>query len=319
VNNNQAKISENNFQKQLVSTNYQIKPYKLPVKLPLKLKIVSTIFTVLQYLSPTVGGLWATRLWLATTRFPEPGREKRWSESARQRFVAHRFGPIAVYQWPARDAQSRVLPDAPKVLLIHGWNGRGLQLANFVKPLLKQGFEVICFDAPGHGRSPGHDSNLLRIANVVHTIADLMGPIDSIIGHSFGAMVMARVINDGLTIRKAVAISAPLNADYLINAFCATLKISGNNKLNLLQRLKSRFGDDVFKRISTDNNVKALSISGLIVHDSNDRDIPVNHAQMLNKIWQGSTLVITKKLGHQRILRNTSVMNTVVKYIVNEK
>ena len=44
----------------------------------------------------------------------------------------------------------------PVVYLVHGWGGRGSQLASFVEPLLAGGFRVVMFDAPAHGDSdPG--------------------------------------------------------------------------------------------------------------------------------------------------------------------
>jgi len=281
------------------------------------LKLISFLFLLLQLISAKLGSYWAMRFWLATRRFPEPAREQRWAKSAEFSTMSHRYGPIALYQWQP-DFLKDDCSTMPLVLLIHGWNGRGLQLAAMVKPLLQQGFHVVSFDAPGHGRSPGHDSNLLRIADVVHKIAETVGPIDTIIGHSFGAMVMARVANDGLNIRKAVAISAPVDADYLINMFCSMLKINGKTKHLLLQRIKHRFSENIFSRISTKENLSQITIPGLIIHDTDDHDIPITHAHQLNKVWQNSSLFITTKLGHQRILRNNKVVDRIVEFVVDK-
>jgi alpha-beta hydrolase superfamily lysophospholipase len=42
-----------------------------------------------------------------------------------------------------------------KILLVHGWSGRGTQLFKIADELLKQGYSTISFDAPAHGKSPG--------------------------------------------------------------------------------------------------------------------------------------------------------------------
>jgi len=295
----------------LVSTNSHKKPYKRKTKLQLVITLLGAAFQTLEYLSPNIAGWWAYRMWLATHRFPEPANEKCWLKTADVTSMAHQYGPITIYQWHQNHSNN-----PPRVLLVHGWNGRGLQLGAFVKPLLENGFEVISFDAPGHGRSPGKDCNLLQIADVVHSISKNIGPIDTIIGHSFGAMVMARVANDGLKMRKAVAISSPINADYLIDGFCSVLKIKDRSKDNLLNRLHKYFGKDIFARISAVNNLSQLSLAGMIVHDEDDKEIPLEHAYLLNKSWSDSEILITEKLGHLRILRNKDVVAKIVDFIV---
>ncbi len=40
-----------------------------------------------------------------------------------------------------------------KILLVHGWSGRGTQLYKIADELLKSGFSTISFDAPAHGKS----------------------------------------------------------------------------------------------------------------------------------------------------------------------
>ena len=51
-----------------------------------------------------------------------------------------------------------------KVLLIHGWSGRGSQLSSVANECNKQGFYVLSFDAPAHGgpRLPAEDRRLGR-------------------------------------------------------------------------------------------------------------------------------------------------------------
>jgi len=308
----QTKDTKQFIKDTLVGTNSRKKPTKRKTKLHLIMETMRLTFQLLEYTSPKIAGWWAMRLWLSTHRFSEPTREKDWSKSARISKLPHKYGPITLYHWNEQQI------DAPRVLLIHGWNGRGLQLAGFVNPLLQLGFQVISFDAPGHGRSPGNQSNLLRIADVATEISKSVGPIDSIIAHSFGAMVMAHIIKDGLKIRKAVAISSPKNADYLIDEFCSVLKIKNSSKENFLHRIDIRFGENILAKISAINNIKNLSIPGLIVHDINDRDIPVEHAQALNDAWPESKILITKNLGHQRILRNEQVINSTVDFITKD-
>jgi alpha-beta hydrolase superfamily lysophospholipase len=52
---------------------------------------------------------------------------------------------VVVYQYGQSDK---------KVLLVHGWSGRGTQLVKIADALLKSGCSTISFDAPAHGKSP---------------------------------------------------------------------------------------------------------------------------------------------------------------------
>src|SRR5690606_12618247 len=47
-----------------------------------------------------------------------------------------------------------------KVLLIHGWNGRGTQLVSIAKAFKELNYTIISFDAPGHGLSPKSTANM---------------------------------------------------------------------------------------------------------------------------------------------------------------
>ena len=48
-----------------------------------------------------------------------------------------------------------------KVLLVHGWSGRGTQLVKIADELLKMGYMTISFDAPAHGKSKGNSSIMI--------------------------------------------------------------------------------------------------------------------------------------------------------------
>jgi alpha-beta hydrolase superfamily lysophospholipase len=50
----------------------------------------------------------------------------------------------------------------PLVLLAHGWSSCAARLVDFVEPLMSAGFQVVGFDAPGHGASSGFRSDLPR-------------------------------------------------------------------------------------------------------------------------------------------------------------
>jgi len=247
------------------------------------------------------------KMWFTSPKHPEPKREQRWREQAEFISIPHHDGPVATYKWGESDK---------RVLLIHGWSGRGPQLGAFVEPLLAKGYEVITFDAPGHGRTPGKTSSIFRITDALLAVVKHTGPIDAVITHSFGAMVLAYAIRHaGFTTKRAVCISSPTTPLFLIDRFCEVMQVTDKVKQAFIYYINRRFGDDVLARLSADKNMAGSTIPALIIHDKDDHDVPYEFGQQLANAWPGAKLHLTEGLGHRRILRNRELVKTVVEFI----
>src|SRR5947208_2190272 len=74
----------------------------------------------------------------------------------------------------------------PLVYLVHGWGGRGSQLASFVEPLRADGYRVVMFDGPAHGDSePGPAgparSHGVELAKALDAVFARFGPAEAVI------------------------------------------------------------------------------------------------------------------------------------------
>lgn len=256
---------------------------------------------------PGLAGRWAYRLWFSTRRSPEPPRETHWRMQARSDRLPWRDTALARYSWGA--------PDAPTVLLIHGWNGRGTQLGAFVEPLLHAGYRVETFDAPGHGRSPGSCTNIFEYADAIQTLAQASAPVAGAIAHSFGVPATARAVQQGLQLPRLVAIAAPASAEFLLRRFAHLLGIPDSVIAAMRARIERNFGMDIFARLSTEAMLAGQSLPGLIIHDRGDRDVPGTHAERLHQAWPGVQLLLTEGLGHRRILRDQTVIAAAVGFL----
>ncbi|NOY73548.1 MAG: alpha/beta hydrolase, partial [Gammaproteobacteria bacterium] len=205
--------------------------------------------------------------------------------------------------------------DAPKVLLMHGWNGRATQMGAFIAPLLAAGYQVIAFDAPAHGHTPGNSTDILRITDALNTVIREFSPIDSVIAHSFGAVVLTYALKQKLELRKAVCISAPAQTLDAAQAFCRGLRLPHRATNNFFQQIDAYFDSDIWSRLSPLKNVATLSIPALIVHDKNDTTVPLTHGENLVNAWPGADLLVTNHLGHQRILRHPPTIEQIVSFL----
>jgi len=280
-------------------------PNPIPSKLSLRLMRIG--FRHLGAHFPNFGGYWACRLWFSTQRSATPARESRWRTHARVDSVASAGRQLARYQWGN--------PDAPGIMLIHGWNGRGLQLGAFAEPLVNSGLRVIAFDAPGHGDSPGSSTHIFDYAQAIQDVAGASGMLSGAIAHSFGAPAVARALHQGLQLPRLITIAAPADAEFLVQRFADQLHIPAAVIDAMRSRIEQRFGMDIFQRLSTERMLSAMDIPGLIIHDRDDRDIPATHAQRLQDVWPNTQLIYTEGLGHNRILRDPAVIAAAADFL----
>ena len=278
---------------------------------PLSLRLMRFLFGRVGGLFPRLLGRWAYWLWFRTRRFPESAAGKRVSGEARREIVTVKDIPVTVYRW------GRV---GPTVLFVHGWSGRGSQVAAFIGPLLDAGYQVIAPDLPGHGETPGESTNVLECAEVVGKLESQLGPLYAAITHSFGGMVLAYALHHGVEVGRAVIISAPSDVDFLLESFADSLSLHPDVVDDMWRRLELRFaeddtGEDFSERISLISNVGQLDVPALVVHDEQDTSVPLTQGQRIAATWPNAQLLRTSGLGHGRILRDRQVIDTVIGFL----
>ena len=273
--------------------------------LPPALRLMRFMFSVLGPLLPEVMGRWAYQLWIRTRRFPESAAGKRIARSAEREILVVDDIPVAVYKWGK----------GPVILFVHGWSGRGSQVAAFVGPLTDAGYQVMAVDAPGHGDTPGDRTNILECAAVLTAFSANYGPVYGAVTHSFGGMVLAYAMHQGVSIERVVCISAPAHIDYLLKSFAQTLAIPDAVSAVMRRLMDQRFPDNVSERISTVVNAPDLSVPALIIHDEDDHNVPWQQGKMIADAWPGARFMKTSGLGHGRILRDKAVVRAAVDFI----
>ena len=272
---------------------------------PLSLRSLRILFATLGRLFPRLMGRWAYSLWFRTRRFPESAAGRRIASKAQRDTLVVDDIPVAVYSWGT----------GPAVLFIHGWSGRGSQVAAFAEPLIAAGYKVMSVDAPGHGDTPGDRTNILECAAVVQAFNRQYGPVYAAITHSFGGMVLAYAMNNGMSVQRVVCISAPAHVDYLLDSFAKTLSIPDAVIADMRRRMEARFPDGFWGNISTVVNVRELDVPALVVHDEYDHSVPWEQGKIIANAWPGAQFLKTSGLGHGRILRDKTVISAAVDFI----
>ena len=207
--------------------------------------------------------------------------------------------------------------DSPKkVLLVHGWSGRGTQLVKFAEELIASGYSTVSFDAPAHGKSAGKTTLMPEFIASILEIEKLYGPFEYAIGHSLGGISLLNSIREGLKIKKLIVIGS---ADRIKDIFDEFVK-----KLELKPIISEKMIDGFEKQynVSMDNYsahiaAKEVQIPTLVIHDENDYEVPVFCGKNIHKHLPNGELFITKKLGHRKILGDKEVINKTMSFIQN--
>jgi pimeloyl-ACP methyl ester carboxylesterase len=202
----------------------------------------------------------------------------------------------------------------PIAVLSHGWSGRGMQLRLFIEPLVENGYTVITFDAPGHGESEGKESSLIEFKDAIVEISKLKGEISLGVGHSLGGAALIYAAKEGLNISRLITISTPTIPDDIIDVFLARVNASSKMSSAIDNYVFDRTGEH-FDYYSVDYNAPLINeIPILSFHDKNDSEAGIMHAYNLRDKHSNTQLVETSKLGHNRILKDDSVVQRVKEY-----
>lgn len=204
-----------------------------------------------------------------------------------------------------------------KVFIIHGWMSRGSKLKNLITACLNIDCEVIVWDGPGHGDSPGNRTSLSPFTNtLLSDIEDFYKKPDVIIGHSFGGAASAYACQQGLTAKLLVLISAPSSCVGAFERYWDFLSIGEKARKRFIDIVEKETGVQV-DTMSSVNFINDLPQKVLVIHDDEDQMVPLTDANSLKKARPDIDYFETSKLGHNRVLHDKDACTKVSEFIQN--
>ena len=134
------------------------------------------------------------------------------------------------------------------------------------------------------------------------------------IAHSLGGAATTFALAYGLRAERAVFISPPADPREFLKIFGAALGISDNVRARVKKRVERRLGIPMEEMLAH-AIAPTMQIPLLVIHDRDDKEVPVDVGQSIAEAWPGAELIITEGLGHQRILRDEGVRDFAVSFI----
>lgn len=270
-------------------------------------KIIILVGQLLQFFSSKLTTAYLARLFTTPIKHKVPKRELEMDKKSIQNklYIPSINKEIVVYQY----GQS-----TKKVLLVHGWSGRGTQLVKFADALIDSGYSTISFDAPAHGKSPGNKTIMTEFIASIIEIDKQFGSFEAAIGHSLGGMALLNAMKKGFKTKRLITIGSGDKVQDILNDFVAKLKLNSKFSSHLQKHFENKYKEPM-ENYSAFLAAKEIEIPVLVIHDENDYEVPVDASIHIHDHLKNGELLITQHLGHRKILGNPFVIKKTIEFI----
>lgn len=271
-------------------------------------RVIRASYRAGELLAPSVAARAATRQWFTLPPGPRPTRPPLGGSP----FEVHTQQTVVRgHSWG----------EGPVVYLMHGWGGRGSQLAPFVEPLVRRGHQVVMFDAPSHGDSgPGpsgpRSGNGVEFGKALDAVGMRFGPAKAVVAHSMGAVASLLTLRYGRLSAERLVLLAPMSRYATqFDAFQQFFGIGPRTRRRVDRLVGRRVGvaAEEFDVAVLADRVEPLPT--LVVHDRQDRQTSYDESLALVRGLPDARLVTTNGLGHHRVLREPRVIDAVAAFV----
>lgn len=290
-------------------------PQKTRTVLDSKLQAVGKILSLSAKIAPQATAKLVAKMWF----MPMMGKPEKhiadWQAQAQQHIPLSFGSDVSIFT-------DNFNLDAPLVLCVHGWRGRGFQFRRFIEPLVSAGYRVAVFDAPAHSGVSDLKkwTTFYEFIDAIHEIQQRAGPVDSMIAHSFGAPTTSFAINDEFQPRKLALLAGNFDLDYYFQSFCNHLGLNRSMRDKILHEAiklaDERIYEGAFQNIHIDNAPKELaSIDAKFWYDPEDIEISTASLHEFAKMLGGKPVDQVEGVGHFEILKSPAVIQSVVDFV----
>jgi pimeloyl-ACP methyl ester carboxylesterase len=272
-------------------------------------KFILITAQLIQFFSLKWVTLFASKLFTTPIKHKTPKREMEMDKNSKQNLfsVPKIKKSVKVYHYGKGEK---------KILLVHGWSGRGTQLVKFADEFLKIGYSTISFDAPAHGKSGTKTTLMPEFIASILEIEKKYGPFEAAIGHSLGGMSLLNSVKQGLSLKKLVIIGSGDKVLDILDEFVKQLELKPIVANKMKAHFEKKFGESL-ESYSAHEAAKKVTIPTLVIHDENDYEVPIYCGKNIFKNLPNGEIFITKKLGHRKILGDKTVIEKTLNFILN--
>lgn len=214
---------------------------------------------------------------------------------------------IRTYHWAGK---------GERILLIHGWEGQAGNFADLILSLKNEDYDIYAFDGPSHGYSSRGSTSLFEFTELVGVLIKRWAT-KKLVSHSFGgvATTYALYTNPDIKIEAYALLTTP---DRFLDRIYDVQKMTGLHDRvisRLIEKIEQENEVEVPK-LNVSDYVKQIKVDrSLIIHDVDDKVIPIKQSMRVHANWENCTIVEVSGTGHFRILRDDRCIEQVLDFL----
>ena len=180
---------------------------------------------------------------------------------------------------------------APTIIFSHGWGRSARRMLPYLKKFCCQGFNLLAFDARGHGNSdPDKYANLVKFAedimasiNFVENNQKSQNPDFYLVGLSIGGAGSIYAAAHDKRVKKVVTVGAFAHPASVMKKQFKDHHIPYYPMIWLMFRYLRIFQKLDLNKIAPEKHIAAAEASFLLIHGAEDATVPVEEGKRLAK------------------------------------
>jgi pimeloyl-ACP methyl ester carboxylesterase len=191
----------------------------------------------------------------------------------------------------------------PSVLALHGWGADSTTMLNVVHSALTNGMSTICFDAPGHGISPGSQATLTEYSGAIIAVLQRFPSVRAVVAHSIGSIAaIAAVASDpSVNVRDILLLAPPCSMAGVLDRWASQRELPRGVVIQMSRDLRRREGRPVehwdIRTLGLPSDVRLV-----ILHDPTDEQVPVSDSYRIAAELSADFRETQPGTGHYGIL-----------------
>jgi pimeloyl-ACP methyl ester carboxylesterase len=226
-------------------------------------------------------------------------------DGAEQHAVPMRSGSVAAWR----------VGEGPATLLAHGFADSHALWSPLMAALIQAGRPFVAMDLPGHGRSEESSHSILDGVSAIQAVAQALGPIDSVVGHSMSAATVIYALAEGLPASRAVLIAtAP---QYQREFVRLEGRVPPHTPPEVIARAREVLIETtpVAPQFDVAAAASRLLIPALLIHARDDERWSPDATAFIARHWRGSETYYADGLGHRGVARDPDVVRRTVAFL----
>jgi pimeloyl-ACP methyl ester carboxylesterase len=224
----------------------------------------------------------------------------------------HRWQPYSDALRPSAETEA-----PKKVLIAHGFESASRVFEHYIAALLKKGYEVVAFDAPGHGLSGGKRLFISDYVQMLSAVEQNYGPFQSWMAHSLGGLALALSLEDMSTDGESrIVLVAP--APGIAQAFdewASELRLPPPVSREVDEYVKETSGHPL-AWYSLRRVIGSIAADILFVQDEGDAVVPMEEAKLIQQDRHPNIrFLFTTGLGHRKVYKDQEVLDQIVDFL----